>query len=181
MKHFAFLWVLAFGIATCSGPQGPPGQGPTGPQGTTGATGEQGPQGDKGDKGDKGEQGPQGPQGERGEQGEQGEQAEEPREPSPITSGTITRLTDLSVDDETPVWSPDGQRIAFIRLGRGDKTQDGWLVTPAIYVMDADGKNQTQLTDYTNDWHLSWSPDGQRIAFSSNRDGDFDIYVIYLD
>ena len=86
MKHFAFLLVLAFGIATCTDPQGPPGQGPTGPQG------------------------------ERGEQGPQEEQGEEPREPSPITSGTITQLTDHPVDDLHPVWSPDGQRIAFVRL-----------------------------------------------------------------
>ena len=26
MKYFAFLSLLAFGLATCSGPQGPPGQ-----------------------------------------------------------------------------------------------------------------------------------------------------------
>ena len=78
MKYFAFLSLLAFGLATCSGPQGPPG--PTGTDGTDGEmgpmgpTGGQGPQGDKGDKGEQGEpgtqgeaiQGPQGPQGRTG-------------------------------------------------------------------------------------------------------------------
>ena len=90
------------------------------------------------------------------------------------------QLTDHPVDDEDPSWSPDGQRIAFARLRRIDETQDGWHVTSAIYVMDADGKNQTQLTDYTlSAWDPSWSPDGQRIAFDSARDGS--IYVMDAD
>ena len=95
-----------------------------------------------------------------------------------------TQLTDHPVDDEAPSWSPDGQRIAFARLRRIEETQDGWHVTSAIYVMDADGKNQTQLTDYTlSAWDPSWSPDGQRIAFyaPSLRDGYWQIYVMDAD
>ena len=91
-----------------------------------------------------------------------------------------TRLTDHTVNDEDPnwsdegpSWSPDGQRIAFVRLRR-TKTTTGHNVTGAIYVMDADGKNQTRLT---NGWYPSWSPDGQRIAF----DAGSGIYVIDAD
>ena len=79
---------------------------------------------------------------------------------------------------------PDSQ-MAGIRLGR--PTDNASHSTPsatywAIYVMDADGKNLTQLTDLSVDaWAPSWSPDGQRIAFTSSRDGDAKIYVIYLD
>ena len=39
--------------------------------------------------------------------------------------------------------------------------------------MDVDGQNQTRLTDYGG-WDAPvWSPDGSRLVFVSNRDGDF--------
>ena len=41
-----------------------------------------------------------------------------------------------------------------------------------VYVMNADGSGQTNLTNNpANDSHPSWSPDGSRIVFYSNRDG----------
>jgi Tol biopolymer transport system component len=76
--------------------------------------------------------------------------------------------------DRVPVWSPDGRRIAFNR-GAGLGGQ--------IWVMDADGSNQTQLT--SADGHNtmpSWSPDGGRIAFASSRDGgNWNIWVMNSD
>ena len=53
-----------------------------------------------------------------------------------------------------------------------------------IYVMDADGGNQRKLTNNPfKDWDPSWSPDGKRIAFVSNRDmdGNREIYAISTD
>ena len=45
--------------------------------------------------------------------------------------------------------------------------------------MDADGQNQTRLTqNLARDGSPSWSPDGSRLAFVSDRDGDFEIYVM---
>jgi TolB protein len=48
--------------------------------------------------------------------------------------------------------------------------------------MDADGGNQQNLTNNPfSDRDPSWSPDGKRIAFVSNRDGNRDIYVMDAD
>jgi hypothetical protein len=48
--------------------------------------------------------------------------------------------------------------------------------------MDADGSNQTRLTqDPAGDWSPAWSPDGSRIVFQSDRDGNADIYVMHAD
>ena len=52
-----------------------------------------------------------------------------------------------------------------------------------IYVMNADGKNQKNITQgpFSHDSAPSWSPDGERIAFVSDRDGNFEIYVMAAD
>ena len=43
---------------------------------------------------------------------------------------------------------------------------------PEIYVMDADGRNQENLTNHpAHDREPHWSPDGTKIAFVSSRDG----------
>ena len=48
--------------------------------------------------------------------------------------------------------------------------------------MDADGTNPTNLTQNAgDDWAPVWSPDGQHIAFASNRDGNTEVYVVAVD
>jgi Tol biopolymer transport system component len=57
----------------------------------------------------------------------------------------------------TPNWSPDGKQIAF--GGDGD-----------IYVMNADGTDQTRITSNpAEDGYPAFSPNGKYIAFSSDR------------
>jgi Tol biopolymer transport system component len=51
-----------------------------------------------------------------------------------------------------------------------------------IYTMNADGSGQTRLTsNVAFDGEPAWSPDGQRIAFQSNREGTFEIYAMGAD
>ena len=94
------------------------------------------------------------------------------------------RLTNNPAKEYAPSWSPDGKRIAFISERDGHPGRaPGWF-TSEIYVMDADGGNQQNLTNHpSDDRSPSWSPDGKRIAFHSNREGRFnyDIYVMDAD
>ena len=51
-----------------------------------------------------------------------------------------------------------------------------------IYVMNADGSNQTRLTNHLAvDDEPKWSPDGSKIAFHSRRDGNDEVYVMNAD
>ncbi len=82
----------------------------------------------------------------------------------------VTRLTFTGVDNDKPVWSPDGTKIAF------ESYRDGQA---EIYVMNADGSNPTRLTVSPDfDGMPTWSPDGQLIAFSSRRTGGYRIYTM---
>jgi TolB protein len=45
--------------------------------------------------------------------------------------------------------------------------------------MNTDGGEVEQLTDDPGmDWLPAWSPSGEEIAFVSNRDGNWDVYVV---
>jgi Tol biopolymer transport system component len=79
------------------------------------------------------------------------------------------RLTDTrpsgsnAAGNLNPVWSPQGDRIAFV--GSGDATdRDENLLE--LYVMDVETGETRQLTENTSrDADPTWSPDGKRIAF----------------
>lgn len=49
--------------------------------------------------------------------------------------------------------------------------------------MNSDGTGQTNLSNNpeANASNPSWSPDGPKIAFESDRDGDLDIYIMNAD
>jgi len=76
-------------------------------------------------------------------------------------------------DVQTPAWSPDGRKLAFV------SERDG---NAEIYVMNADGSGQENLTRQpASDSHPSWSPNGQKLAFVSRRDTNSEIYVMNAD
>ena len=88
--------------------------------------------------------------------------------------GSVVRLTTDETDDLAGPWSPDGKRIAYTWFD---------LTTSDVWVMDADGTGQTDLTNspQVDEGFPAWSPDGQRIAFTTLRDGNNEIYVMNAD
>ena len=90
-----------------------------------------------------------------------------------MESGQITQLTKLKSRDGHPVWSPNGQRIAF---------QSGRVGNSEVFIMDHDGKNVEQITAHKSfDGVPKWSPNGQLLAFNSSRGGSPNVFVIDLN
>jgi Tol biopolymer transport system component len=76
-----------------------------------------------------------------------------------------TRLTQVLRDGYDGAWSPDGNRIVYLR--------DASLVDEksnevGLYVVKADGSDLRKLTGNPNHYAPSWSPDGQKIAFMAD-------------
>ena len=71
--------------------------------------------------------------------------------------------------------SPDGKKIVYAA-----NLPDGNIFSFKIFVMNADGSNQTQITNnpISSDTNPSWSPDGNQIVFSSTEEWGMNIYVI---
>jgi dipeptidyl aminopeptidase/acylaminoacyl peptidase len=80
----------------------------------------------------------------------------------------------LAKNAEEPVYSPDGSRIAFIRVHTHIKHSlhhKHWIERKDLYVMRADGSGLTRLTrsPRTLEAWPSWDPSGERIAFNTYR------------
>ena len=84
------------------------------------------------------------------------------------------RLTfTAGASEVSPVGSPDGRWIAYVRTD-----SDGW---PHLWLMNRDGHQARQLTSGSwEDGGPNWSGDGTKLAFASNRDGNWEIYTLQL-
>jgi TolB protein len=75
------------------------------------------------------------------------------------------------VQNSSPVWSPDGSKIAYLSSTEG--------LPPSLYVMNANGSGKVRLSQIES-YSPAWSPDGQSIAFLG-RDPIPSIYVVSAD
>lgn len=74
--------------------------------------------------------------------------------------GSNPRQITFGAHSQSPAWSPDGSRIAFVR----------WLPNqaPRLWTMNADGSDD-RLLSQSEGWDLwpSWSPDGRHLVFTN--------------
>jgi len=100
-----------------------------------------------------------------------------------LDSGETRRLTNAGPLNQMAAWSPNGNELAFM------STRDGY---PSVFVMNADGSEQQNLTpkdpgDLASDWISrapAWSMNGRQIYFMSSRPStglDTEVFMINAD
>jgi Tol biopolymer transport system component len=121
----------------------------------------------------------------------------------------VRQLTSDPVEEYNPAWSPDGQFIAYLNnrstgslyiMKSDGSTQrqisdaihqllswapDGESILATmetrLFVEDLDGNLSYPFTSNYTDREGVWSPDGSKIAFSSNRADDRNIFTMNAD
>jgi Tol biopolymer transport system component len=97
-----------------------------------------------------------------------------------VDGSGLVNLTNSPDDEQYPAWSPDGRQMAFTSGRSGNS--DVWLMSVDEGLQGAGSANAVNLTQSPRkDRYAMWSPDGTRIAFNTNRDGNQEIYVMNAD
>ena len=88
----------------------------------------------------------------------------------------MRKVVDTGLDDYFPDWSPDGSQLAFFAADLPTTRQD-------IFTVNLDGGDLLNLTNTPGvvDEDPQWSPDGSQIIFQTDRDRNFEVYVMNAD
>ena len=87
-----------------------------------------------------------------------------------VETGVTTRYTSDEAKERTPVFSPEGDKVAYISDKNGITN---------IFILDrATGETYPITNLLTGVSQISWSRDGSRMAFASFYNGGYDIYLL---
>lgn len=87
----------------------------------------------------------------------------------------ITHDSDTTSFNIYPRVSPDGRQLLYCSNCLGKD------VDSEVYVIQVNGENPVNLSNSpSKDRYGSWSPDGSKILFESNRSGTFELYIMEL-
>ncbi|MGA8038885.1 MAG: S9 family peptidase [Acidimicrobiia bacterium] len=119
---------------------------------------------------------------------------------TPVTGGAVTRVTTIREptaywDDDSPMWSPDGDRLAFtaegwvwvvpVAGGRPTKVCEGWSPRwldddALILCVERDGESRLARVDVDDPWPFGISPPGQNVSSPVvTLDGSEVLYVVH--
>lgn len=87
-----------------------------------------------------------------------------------VASGNRRKISSVQGINGSPVWSPDGSRLAMTLSHQGN---------PDVYLLDIVSGQLTQLThNRAIDTEVAWDPTGDTLIFTSNRSGSVQLYQI---
>lgn len=90
-----------------------------------------------------------------------------------LSNGSVNRLTNRIGVNTAAEISPNGETITFSR-GNPSTQQN------QIWVMDRNGDNPGNVPQALG-WDPTWSPDGKKILFASDREGGVQLYTVNLN
>ncbi len=97
--------------------------------------------------------------------------------------GTVTMIATRPVDEDSPIWAPSSDRLAFIRRLDSWQGYEIWLSSP-----DGTGARsivqeayERGVEEFTFDGNAHWSPDGRRIAYLSSRTGYNHVWTVDVE
>jgi dipeptidyl aminopeptidase/acylaminoacyl peptidase len=95
-----------------------------------------------------------------------------------VSDGMIRRLTETQNAEYYPVWSPDGQTVAYLGTTRPLTSSESTMEDTHVWFMDSTGKNRRDVGAGIDNRQgpALWAPDGRSVYFTVQERGSVNVY-----